>query len=121
MNCIQPIAPAELGPMFCPKFDSTLLIAANTCHGTPYAAPALCHSWESAEIGNCSGFAGGVVNDTGTEIEPGAFGDDALGSAIEAPADDGADDTVKPIGPAARAEPATSANPIAAAARVRLI
>ena len=35
MNCIQPIAPAELGPMFRPKFDSTLLIAASTCHGTP--------------------------------------------------------------------------------------
>ena len=35
MNCIQPIAPAELGPMFRPKFDSILLIAASTCHGTP--------------------------------------------------------------------------------------
>ena len=35
MNCIQPIAPAELGPMFVPKFDSILLIAASTCHGTP--------------------------------------------------------------------------------------
>jgi len=28
-------APAELGPMLRPKFDSTLLIAASTCHGTP--------------------------------------------------------------------------------------
>ena len=35
MNCIQPIAPAELGPMFRPKFDSILLIAARTFHGTP--------------------------------------------------------------------------------------
>ena len=35
MNCIQPIAPAELGPMFRPKFDSTLLIAASTCHWIP--------------------------------------------------------------------------------------
>jgi hypothetical protein len=35
MNCIQPRAPAELGPMFWPKFDSILLMAASTCHGTP--------------------------------------------------------------------------------------
>ena len=35
MNCIQPIAPAELGPMFRPKFDSILLIAASTFQGTP--------------------------------------------------------------------------------------
>ncbi len=35
MNCIHPIAPAELGPMFRPKFDSTLLIAASTGHGIP--------------------------------------------------------------------------------------
>ena len=35
MNCIQPIAPAELGPMLRPKFDSTLLIDASTCHGMP--------------------------------------------------------------------------------------
>jgi hypothetical protein len=60
------------------------------------------------------------VNDTGTEIEPGAFGDDALGRAIEGSPEEGADDTVKPMGPAARADPATSANPIAAAATVRL-
>ena len=42
MNCIQPTAPAELGPMFLPKFDSTLLIAASTCQGMPYVAPARC-------------------------------------------------------------------------------
>jgi len=35
MNCIQPIAPAELGPMLRPKFDSTLLIAASTDQGMP--------------------------------------------------------------------------------------
>jgi hypothetical protein len=35
MNCIHPIAPAELGPMFWPKSDSILLIAASTDHGTP--------------------------------------------------------------------------------------
>jgi hypothetical protein len=35
MNCIQPIAPAELGPMLRPKFDSILLIDASTCHGIP--------------------------------------------------------------------------------------
>ena len=35
MNCIQPTAPAELGPMLRPKFDSTLLIEASTSHGIP--------------------------------------------------------------------------------------
>ena len=35
MNCIQPTAPAELGPMLRPKLDSILLIAASTCHGIP--------------------------------------------------------------------------------------
>ena len=35
MNCIQPIAPAELGPMLRPKFDSILLIAASTSQETP--------------------------------------------------------------------------------------
>ncbi len=35
MNCIQPIAPAELGPMFRPKFDSILLIDASTDQGIP--------------------------------------------------------------------------------------
>jgi hypothetical protein len=40
MNCIQPIAPAELGPMLRPKFDSILLMDASTCQGMPYAAPA---------------------------------------------------------------------------------
>ena len=43
MNCIQPMAPAELGPMLRPKLDSTLLIAASTCQGIPYVAPAFCH------------------------------------------------------------------------------
>ena len=49
MNCIQPIAPAELGPMFRPKSDSTLLMAASTCHGTPYCAPACCQRPRSCE------------------------------------------------------------------------
>ena len=35
MNCIQPNAPAELGPMFRPKLDSTLLIEASTSQGIP--------------------------------------------------------------------------------------
>ena len=35
MNCIHPTAPAELGPMLRPKFDSILLIAPSTSHGTP--------------------------------------------------------------------------------------
>src|SRR5262249_52623364 len=44
MNCIQPIAPAELGPMLRPKSDSILLMAARTCQGMPYCAPAPIHS-----------------------------------------------------------------------------
>ena len=48
MNCIHPTAPAELGPMFRPKFDSILLIAASTSHGIPYAEPALRHSASSS-------------------------------------------------------------------------
>src|SRR3954471_3286807 len=59
MNCIQPTAPAELGPMLRPKFDSTLLIAARTCHGTPYSAPAPCQSPRSCDESNCCGTAGG--------------------------------------------------------------
>src|SRR5690348_15632680 len=42
MNCIQPTAPAELGPRFCPKFVSTLLMAARISHGMPYVLPAAC-------------------------------------------------------------------------------
>ena len=80
MNCIQPTAPAELGPMFCPKLDSILLIEASTCHGIPYVDPARCQSTFSAETGNCCTIAGGEVKETGTEIEPGAFGVAALGS-----------------------------------------
>jgi hypothetical protein len=34
--------------MLRPKFDSILLIAASTCHGTPYAAPARCQSESSS-------------------------------------------------------------------------
>ena len=48
MNCIQPMAPAELGPMFRPKFDSILLIAARTFQGTPYDSPAFCQSVSSS-------------------------------------------------------------------------
>src|SRR5256886_10207393 len=68
MNCIQPIAPAELGPMFRPKFDSTLLIAASTDQGTPYAEPACCQSawsWAADRVSTC---AGRSVNDGGTAI-----------------------------------------------------
>src|SRR5215470_6561667 len=42
MNCIQPTAPAELGPRLAPKLVSTLLIAASTGQGIPYVAPAAC-------------------------------------------------------------------------------
>src|SRR5437870_13546920 len=74
MNCIQPIAPAELGPMFRPKFDSTLLIAASTCQGTPYAAPARCQSASSCGYESCSGCAGGSVQEGESRSEPGRFG-----------------------------------------------
>src|SRR5438067_11441100 len=85
MNCIQPIAPAELGPMYRPKFDSTSLIAASTCHGIPYAAPAPFHSASSRPRESCCGWAGGVERIGGRAIEPGALGASALGRA------DGAD------------------------------
>src|SRR3954469_19225016 len=81
MNCIQPIAPAELGPMFRPKFDSTLLIAASTCHLIPYEAPARCQIPSSCVYESCIGAAGGVRNDAGSAIEPDAFGVSKLGSA----------------------------------------
>src|SRR5437763_12070520 len=105
MNCIQPIAPAELGPMFCPKFDSILLIAASTFHGIPYADPACSHSWCSAVRSSCWCRAGGLVNETGTEIAPGAFGAPALGSVVGTE-ERVLDETVNPrTGPsAARAE-----------------
>src|SRR5215212_325363 len=73
MNCIQPTAPAELGPMLRPKFDSILLIAASTCQGTPYAAPAPLQSWRSAGNGSSVPAAVGVE---GTKTVPGAFGTD---------------------------------------------
>src|SRR6266446_6312113 len=66
MNCIHPIAPAELGPMLRPKFDSTLLIAASTCQGMPYAAPARCHTETSSGYGSCCGIAGAVVQSSGS-------------------------------------------------------
>src|SRR5713101_9106704 len=66
MNCIHPIAPAELGPMLRPQFDSTLLMAASTCQGIPYAAPACCQSASSCGYASCSGTAGGVDSEEGT-------------------------------------------------------
>src|SRR5947207_13117574 len=81
MNCIQPIAPAELGPMLRPKFDSTLLMAARTCHGTPYAEPAFLHNAWSCGLVSRSGRAGGELSEAGRTIEPGRFGMSALGRA----------------------------------------
>src|SRR5947208_7305221 len=80
MNCIQPIAPAELGPMLRPKSDSTLLIAASTCQGMPYAAPASRQIPLSCAYESCSDRAGGGVR----TIVPGRFGTCALGSAAGA-------------------------------------
>src|SRR5712691_514017 len=80
MNCIQPIAPAELGPMLRPKFDSTSLIAASTCHRIPYAAAARCQSASSWGRLSCSGTAGGLVKAVGSAIDPGPFGTSELGS-----------------------------------------
>src|SRR5919204_6197758 len=74
MNCIQPIAPAGLGPMLAPKFDSTLLIAASTCQGTPYASPARCQRAERSPYERLAGCAGGVERARGTTIVPAAFG-----------------------------------------------
>src|SRR5919204_6699486 len=82
MNCIQPTAPAELGPMFRPKFDSILLIDASTSQGTPYAEPAPCQSalscWKSSDCGT----AGGAEIGAGTLISPGRLGTDALGRFV---------------------------------------
>src|SRR5579884_2437597 len=47
-NCIQPTAPAELGPRFRPNPVSTSLIAASTDQGMPYASPAACQIGRSA-------------------------------------------------------------------------
>src|SRR5438067_9661345 len=80
MNCIHPSAPAELGPMFCPKLDSILLIAASTCQGTPYAVAARRHSGCKDATVKRSACTGRAVKLTGTEIEPGELGFDADGS-----------------------------------------
>src|SRR5947207_7588274 len=120
MNCIQPIAPAELGPMFSPKFDSTLLIAASTFQGMAYAAPARCQTscraWRSSRCVS----AGGLVNETGTEMAPGLLGTVALGSETELAAR-GLEDTVKPrTGGCAWAAPARRASAAAATTRRRI-
>src|SRR5205823_14620160 len=78
MNCIQPIAPAELGPMLRPKLDSTLLIAASTCHGIPYCAPACFQRLVSCAGSSCSGCAGGVSRSSGSATEPATLGAEAL-------------------------------------------
>src|SRR5438093_8471573 len=74
MNCIQPIAPALLGPMLRPKLDSTLLIAASTCHWMPYDDAARCHSPSSSGYESCAGAVGGARRSAGIAIEPIAFG-----------------------------------------------
>src|SRR3569833_1336065 len=81
MNCIQPMAPAELGPMLRPKLDSTLLIAPSTCHGIEYAAPARCQSASSCACGNCCGAAGGAMIESGNATVPATFGICALGTS----------------------------------------
>src|SRR5919199_2374407 len=82
MNCIQPTAPAELGPMLRPKFDSTLLIAASTCQGMPYADPAPCQRELSCWKSSDSGAAGGAEIGVGILISPGWLGTDALGKFV---------------------------------------
>src|SRR6184192_4345970 len=71
MNCIQPTAPAELGPMLRPKFDSTLLIDASTSHGIWYAEPAPCQSATSCWKDKACDAAGGDEIGVGTLIWPG--------------------------------------------------
>src|SRR5262245_11779483 len=61
MSCIQPIGPAELGPMLRPKSDSILLIDASTGHGMPYIAPAPIQSVWSVDIGSCESPVGPVA------------------------------------------------------------
>src|SRR3954464_1037851 len=85
MNCIHPIAPAELGPMLPPKLDSTLLIAASTCHGIPYAFPAACQSAWSWSGSSVYGWEAPPVQPDGTTIEPDAFGVPALGKPAGRP------------------------------------
>src|SRR5438132_8594809 len=121
MNCIQPTAPAELGPMFPPKLDSILLIAASTCQGMPYVDPARSRSRFRLESGSCCGLAGAMVKETGIEIEPGTFGAAALGSETLDVAP-GPDETENPRtgGPDARAVPASRARPTAATTRRRI-
>src|SRR5205823_3024213 len=75
----QPIAPAELGPMFWPKFVSTLLIAPSTCHGMPYALPAACQTCCSCSEESWTGCAGADSQSAASGSV--AFGDEALGSA----------------------------------------
>src|SRR5438094_8615413 len=79
MNCIQPTAPAELGPMLRPKFDSTLLIEASTSHGIPLAEPAPCQSATSCWKFNDCGTAGGTEIGDGMLIWPAWLGTEALG------------------------------------------
>src|ERR687883_1805542 len=85
MNCIHPTAPAELGPMLRPKFDSILLIAPRTCHGMPYAAPARCHSASSPAYESDRGAGVRCVHATGSSSEPGVFGVSALGNTSGTP------------------------------------
>src|SRR5262249_13615906 len=117
MNCIQPIAPAELGPMFCPKFDSILLIAARTCHGTPYAAAARCQSGSNCATVSCCVTAGRAVKLAGTDVEPGARGVAVEGREAAVALD--AADVVKPSPGPSSARPAPAATAKAAAAATR--
>src|SRR5205823_3527864 len=99
MNCIQPIAPAELGPMLRPKFDSTLLMAASTCQGTPYPVPARCQIPSragSARPGELCGSAGAAGS-----VRPGALGTCALASGVSI----GVDGTTAKTGEPAPAAP----------------
>src|SRR5262245_55285070 len=102
MNCIHPIAPAELGPMLRPKFDSTLLIAASTCQRIPYAAPARCQRPSSCVYESAAGVDGGVMSDVGRTSELASFGVVKLGNERVA-APDGTTANVS-----ARAVPATT-------------
>src|SRR6266699_5259311 len=71
---------------------------------------------------SCCGLAGGDVKETGTEMEPGAFGVDALGKETRWRPDCAPEERVKPRtgGPAARADPASRARPMAAVTRRRI-
>src|SRR6266496_2728622 len=99
MNCIHPTAPAELGPMLRPKFDSILLIAARTDHGIQYASPACCQMLSSSAIVSCCGSSGGSASCSGKGTTPVWFGvsEDIRPAGAEGAGGEAADGTIEKV------------------------